>query len=343
MKLTGGVAAVGLGAAFWAFPPVGMTVRERLRVTGWAAGALAAVLVLLLAKNWLGLENPVYPLLINLFGTFDNPVYLEKLHGFGSSKDPLATAMSTFRLLFPSAAFWILAGVFYKKTVSGGVYRLLLASAVSVVTVAVAFSPNFPGRYILFLSAFQSVCTACVAGGFISQSSVTKKMRLHFSLYARIAAWAAVFLLAVWSIHLDNRLKRSIRIALGNPGLTQRILQMSAASRFQTAWRNRLPKSAEPMTFYRPERLYTLGQGWNPVVALHSPSFVRLFALCKGAAQLEKVLAKRGITHFYFETDPEEPEFSVYYDQLVARLKERKPLWRAAGYEMYSLKQEPSK
>ncbi len=140
----------------------------------------------------------------------------------------------------------------------------------------------------------------------------------HFSLYARIAAWAAVFLLAVWSIHLDNRLKRSIRIALGNPGLTQRILQMSAASRFQTAWRNRLPKSAEPMTFYRPERLYALGQGWDPVVALHSPSFVRLFAQSKGAAQLEKVLAKRGITHFYFETDPEEPEFSVYYDQLVA-------------------------
>jgi hypothetical protein len=339
VKLTGGVAAIGLGVAFWVFPPGQMTIRERLRVTGWIATALVAVLVPLLAKNWLYLGNPAYPLLINWFGTFDNPVYFEHLSGFRSLKDPLAAAISTIHLLFPSIAFWILAGVVVRGVGCREVYNLLLASAVSVVTVAVVFSSNFAGRYILFLPAFQAVCTACIAGGLIDRFLV-RGGRQTFSRYGLAAAWMMMFLLGVGKTHLDNRLKRAIKIAHRNPGLGERILQMSPASRFQVSWRGRLAASARPMTFYRPERLYALSGGWNPVVAFQSPSFVQLFTQEKSGAQVEESLAKKGITHFYFETNPEEIEFSAYYERLVAHLRLRGPLWRMAGYEMYAIKRD---
>jgi hypothetical protein len=65
-----------------------------------------------------------------------------------------------------------------------------------------------------------------------------------------------------------------------------------------------------------------------------------LFTQEKSGAQVEESLAKKGITHFYFETNPEEIEFSAYYERLVAHLRLRGPLWRMAGYEMYAIKRD---
>ncbi len=347
-KLTGGIAAIGLGAGFWLMPSIRMTVKERALVTGWCAAGLCAGVAPGLLKNLAAMGNPVYPLLASYFGRFENPDYFRLLHGFNES-NVLKTWWKLRTLLFPSVPFFLLLAAFggkWEQRVAsagnwgfGGVRYLLLSAAISVLVIGKVFSADFPLRYALFISAFTAVCAACMAGGMIDRIKRREGTgRLYASPWVLPAAWGLVFIIALLPVHLDNRLKRALKTATRTPVLADRFFRMSPISRFQGRWYGRIPPDARPLTFHRPEVFLALTRGWFPVVAIKSPDVARLFTQNLSGAGLEKALVRRGITHVYFETKmPVPSDYPLQPLGFVAYLRGRSPVMRADGFEMYAL------
>ncbi|MDP6367770.1 MAG: hypothetical protein QF787_16790, partial [Nitrospinota bacterium] len=346
VKLPAGLAAVALGIAFMIYPPEVVSLRERASLAGWAATGVALALAPMLAKNALTLGNPVYPLMASYFGTYENPEYFRHvISGFRDTRGSwLDTGWRLSRLITPSAAFAILLAGLWPGMAPRGVLALFLVLPVSIAVSAAVFSGTFPTRYALFIAAFAAACAAALAGGIIGQIRARREED-GFIGSPRVlpAAWFALFVLAALPTHLDNRLKRAFRTAWRTPSMRARIFRMNPATRFQARWPGRLPDEARPLTFYRPERLFAVSEGWRPVIAAESPEMMRLFRRGPSGVVVERELRRRGITHVYFEWPPPQmPNFPFDPGPLTAHLRRRAPLLRVAGYEMYSLKQEPS-
>ncbi len=345
VKLTAGLAAVGLGTAFMIYPPSAISLRERVTLAGWAAAGVAAALVPMLAKNLIALGNPLYPLLASYFGELENPRYFAYFtQGFADVRaSRLDTGLRMFQLTFPSAPFVILIAALWRGVAVRGVHFLFFSLSVSVAVSMVVFTGKFPSRYALFVSAFSAVCAAAVAGGLIERlreriGEHNGTGRFFNSPRALPAAWVVLFALAVIPTHLDNRIKRALRTAQRTPVLHERILRMNPASRFQAGWPGRLPEGARPLTFYRSERLFAFTKGWRPAVAVESPELMTLFLRGLGGPEMEKALVQKGFTHIYFEWPPPRmPGFPIDIAPLTAHLRGRNPLFRAVGFEMYAI------
>ncbi|MEK6709911.1 MAG: hypothetical protein AABZ64_04960, partial [Nitrospinota bacterium] len=340
VKVTAGLAVLGLGAALLAYPPKPCPPRERLRMAGWAAAGVAALALPVAVKNAYFLGNPFYPLLSSALGRFHNPLYYQLISGVGAEQAGSWAGWALLRLALPSLPFLLLlAGAGWPRMLPRAARFLLLACAVAAGAGGAVFARNFPVRYALFIPAFSAAAAACVAGGLIGWMRERRGTgELMASPGALTAAWVLLVGLALLPTHLDNRLKRAFRAA-GRPGtLGERVLGASPASHFQASWKEKLPAGARPLTFYRPERLVALSAGVRPVVAVEDPEVAALFERQADPAALEKALAARGFTHVYFESQsPALPGFPLKTDPLVARLRERSPLWRSEGFEIHAL------
>jgi hypothetical protein len=338
IKLPAGLVAIGLGAGFALIPPAPLPLKERMALAGWAAVGIAAGLAPMLAKNFIWLGNPVYPLMASYFAQYQNPGYLKFfISGFSDDKARwIDSGARLVRLIFPSAPFFLLLAGLRRDLASRGVHSLLLSIIVSVAAAAAIFSGTFPSRYALFISAFAAVCAACLAGGIIGRlREWGAGKNSGFSSFVVPAAWALLFVLAAAPTHADNRLKRAYRTAVGTPDLRERVFRMNPLSRFQAGWPGRLPAGARPLTIYKPERLFAVSKGWFPVVAVESPELMRL--LLRGG-NLEKELESRGFTHVYFAAKHSGPQgVPASADALISSLRKSPPLWREGGYEMYAL------
>ena len=91
------------------------------------------------------------------------------------------------------------------------------------------------------------------------------------------------------------------------------------------------------MTFYRPEKLFAITRGWLPAVAIESPALTNLFLRGLGGPEMESALLRRGITHVYFESLPVPTGFPLDVEPLASHLRNRLPLWRENGFEIYAL------
>lgn len=344
VKVTAGLAVIGLGAALLVYPPAPVPMRERLRVAGWAAAGVAVLLLPVLVKNGYFLGNPFYPLFASLLGRYDNPLYFQLISGVGAGQAGSWPGWALLRLAFPSVPFLLLlAGLLWREMLPRAAGFLLLAAAAAAAAGGLVFARNFPVRYALFIPAFSAVSAAAVAGG------LTGWMRGRRGTGERLAspgallgAWMLLVALALVPTHLDNRLKRALHASARGGSLWAGVLSASPASREQTGWTGRLPAGARPLTFYRPERLAAFSAGFRPAVAVEDPAAAALFARVKDPARLEEALAARGITHVYFESrSPVPPGFPLDPAPLVARLRGRPPLWREGGFEMYALRASP--
>lgn len=340
VKLTAGLASVALGVAFMIYPPEAVSLRKRASLAGWAAAGLAIGLAPMLAKNALALGNPIYPLMTSYFGTYENPEYLRYvISGFRDTRGSwLDTGWRLSRLIAPSAAFATLLAGFWPGMAPRGALALFLAVPVSIAVSVAVFSGTFPTRYALFITAFAAACAACLAGALIDRLRARLESVGDFPTRRALpAAWILLFTLAALPTHLDNRLKRAFRTAGKTTILRERVYRMNPVSRFQAGWKGRLPEGARPMTFYRPERLFAVTRGWLPVVAVESPSLASLFLRESDGPEIERALFKRGITHVYFGSPIVPPGFPLDARPLASHLRNRPPLWRESGIEMYAL------
>jgi hypothetical protein len=347
VKLTGGIAAIGLGAGFWLLAPGPVTASERARVTGWCVAGLGIAFAPYLLKNLVAMGNPVYPLLASYFGRFENPIYFQLLVGFSES-NMIEAWKNMLTLLFPSAPYFLLLAVLLGRwggpAASGengglrGVRYLLLSALVTIPVIGKIFSADFPLRYALFISAFAAVCAACMTGGIIEW--IKSIRRFTSPPWVLPATWAVVFVLAVMPTHLDNRIKRAFKTATRTPVLADRFFRMSPTSRFQSRWPGQIPLEAKPLTFYRSEFFLALTRGWFPIIAIESPEMAHLFMQNLSGPDLENALAKRGITHIYFETKTPVPlDFPLQPSALIERLRNRSPMMTSDGFEMYHIGQ----
>ncbi|MBT3351282.1 MAG: hypothetical protein HOJ95_07230 [Nitrospinaceae bacterium] len=341
VKLTSGLAAIGLGAGFMFIPLVPLGMKDRLRLAGWVAAGIAVGLAPMLAKNLIELGNPLYPLLASFFGKLENPRYFDfAVQGYRDAQaSRLDTGARMLLLALPSAPFFFIFGALWPRLAPRGVYPLLIAIATSVAVATVVFSGKFPSRYALFISALSAVCAAAIAGGLIAR--ILNKEGVGRLLTHRAAvpvAWSLLVALAVIPTHLDNRLKRAFRTVSRSPGLEARMLAMNPTARFQAGWPGRLPPDARPITFYRSERLTASTLGWRPHVLIEAPPLMKFFLGGPSGAEAEKELLKRRFTHFYFESSPPSlPGFPIDTGPLTKHLEEREPLWRSEGLVIYTL------
>ncbi|MFP6871790.1 MAG: hypothetical protein VCE91_21110 [Nitrospinota bacterium] len=334
VKITAALAAAGLGAGIMLFPPAPAAARERMALIGWMSLGFAAVLAPLLAKNILALGNPVYPMLASYIGSYDHPVFRR----FFLSGGRWETVPLMARLLVPSAPFLLLAAAFWRGLVPRGVYTLLIAAAVSAAGPVILISKTFPIRFAVFIAALAAACAACLAGALIDRLRTRLEGGGGFPVrHALPAAWIALFILAVVPTHLDNRLKRAFRTAGETTALRERMYRMSPVSHFQAGWRGRLPEGARPMTFYRPEKLFAVTRGWLPAVAIESPALTNLFLRRLGGPEMERALLRKGITHVNYESLPVPTGFPLDVEPLASHLRNRPPLWREDGIEIYAL------
>lgn len=341
VKLTSGLAAIGLGAGFMFIPPVQLGMKDRVRLAGWAAAGIAAGLAPMLAKNLIELGNPFYPLLASFFGELENPRYFDFfVQGYRDAQaSRLDTGARMLLLALPSAPFFFIFGAIWPRLASRGVYAFLMAIAVSVAVATVVFSGKFPSRYALFVSALSAVCAAAIAGGLIARMHQKEGVGRLLSHRAAVpAALIVLVAMAVIPTHLDNRLKRAFRTVSRSPSLGERMLAMNPTSRFQAGWPGRLPPGARPITFYRSERLIASTLGWRPHVVVETPPLMKFFLGGPSGAEAEKELLKRGFTHFYHESPPPSlPGFPIEIGPLTRRLEGREPLWRSGGFVIYAL------
>lgn len=341
VKITGGVAIVGIGAAFFLMPGRTLFPGARLKMMKWlAAGAFFAILPMLL-KNLVPIGNPVYPLLASRIGGFQNPVYFSYIWGFFQERGDWADwAGRTIGLLFPSAPFFLLLGAAFKRWTAKETYAVLLCVILSIMVFTILIPGAFFIRYGIYIIALAAACAASIAGGAMR---FFEERRTGWgppnSPYLLPAAWTMVFVLAILPAHLDNRLKRAVRTASAERDFRERTFRMSPASGFQARWAGHLPEGARPLTFYRPEKLFAVSKGWFPTTVIESPEMARLFARRLSGPELERALAGRGITHVYFESrTPVPAKFPLRPDELVAHLRGRPPVMRADGFEMYALR-----
>lgn len=341
VKLTSGLAAIGLGAGFMLIPPVPLKVEDRLHLAGWTAAGITLGLAPMLAKNLIELGNPLYPLFAAFLGKLENPRYFDFfVQGYrdaGASR--LDTGARMLLLVLPSAPFFFILGAAWPRLAPKVVYAFLIAAAASVAVAAAVFSGKFPSRYALFISAFSAACAASIAGGLIARLHAKEGVgRLLAHRAALPVAWAVLFALAVVPTHLDNRLKRAYRTVSRTTNLKERMLTMNPASRFQASWPGRLPPGARPVTFYRSERLIASTLGWRPYVVVETPPLMKFFLGGPSGPEAEKELLKRGFTHFYFESPPPSlPGFPIDIGPLTTLLEKRRPLWRSGGFVIYAL------
>ncbi|MBI3128483.1 MAG: hypothetical protein HYZ11_12830 [Candidatus Tectomicrobia bacterium] len=340
VKITAGLAVIGLGAAFLAWPPEPLARRERWRALGWAGAGLALLLIPLVAKNAIALGNPLYPLLSSRLGCCDNPLYYQLVSGLGAEQAGSWAGWALLRLAFPSLPFLLLlAGLLRPELPPRPARFLLLTCAFAALAAGLAFARNFPVRYALFIPAFTAAAAACAAGGLLAWMRTRRGTgELLASPIALGAGWMLLVALALAPTHLDNRLKRGFRAGWQEGRLRERMLAASPASRFQAGWAERLPAGAKLLTFYRPERLVAFTAGFRPAVAVEDPELAALVAREKDPARLERALAARGVTHVYFESRTlVPPGFPLDPAGLAGRLRGRPPLWREAGFEMHAL------
>jgi hypothetical protein len=337
VKITAGLAGIGLGAAFLAYPPAPLAWRDRWRTLGWAGAGLALSLLPALAKNAIHLGNPLYPLLASRLGCCDNPLFFRLISGVGTGQAGSWPGWALLRITLPSLPFVLLLAGAVRGILPRPARFLLAAAAIAVLAAGLVFARNFPTRYALFIPAFTAAATACAAGGLLAWMRGGRGTGEILASPAALAiGWMLLVALALLPTHLDNRLKHAFRTAWQEGTLRERMLALSPASRFQAGWTGTLPPGARPLTFYRPERLIAFSAGFRPVVAIEDPEMAALFDREKDPVELEKALAARGITHVYFESRSQVPDgFPLDAAPLVARLRGRTPLWREGGFEMY--------